>query len=70
MRINLAEKIADLLFSIAKYVITAAIISSFLISFDGSWKLYVYGAGAVVACFGIGVWIIVNKNKEIESNNK
>jgi low affinity Fe/Cu permease len=64
MKINLAEKIADWLFGVAKYVVTAAIIASVLTGFGETWKLYVFGAIVVVSCLVAGVWIIINKNKE------
>jgi hypothetical protein len=61
---KLADKIADWLLDIAKYVVTATMITAFLGSFGEMWKLYVVGGLFVTICFLTAVFIILKSNKE------
>ena len=63
MKVNLPEKIADWLFDVAKYVITATIITSFLTGFQETWLFYLFGAVVVGGAFLGAIWIINNINK-------
>ena len=59
----LADKIADWLLDVAKYVLTATMITSFLTGLEETWKLYVFGALVVSVCFLLAVLIIKKSNK-------
>ncbi|MCL2413177.1 MAG: hypothetical protein FWC98_03460 [Bacteroidales bacterium] len=62
---------ADFLIDVAKYVLTVAIVMSFLGEFGEKRFLY-YGIGAffVVVCFVFGLFIINTIDKKEENNNK
>ena len=57
------EKIGDWLMDIAKYIVTAIVITSFLGSFGETWKIYVFGL--IIAClfFAVGLLYINKKRK-------
>ena len=54
------EKIGDWLMDIAKYIITAIVITSFLGSFGDTWKVYVFGIVIAILFFVIGL-LYINK---------
>jgi hypothetical protein len=64
---TLGAKISDWLFDVVKYVLTAVLITSFLGSFQDTWKLYVFGAVVVTISFILAVILFWqsknNKNK-------
>jgi hypothetical protein len=57
------EKIGDWLLDIAKYIITAIVISSFLGSFGETWKVYVFGIIIATIFFAVGLLYINKKRK-------
>ena len=52
---KLTDKISDWLFDVAKYVLTAVLITSFLGSFQDTWKLYVFGSVVVSVSFLLAI---------------
>ena len=57
------EKIGDWLMDIAKYIITAVVITSFLGSFGDTWKVYVFGITTATLFLVIGLLYINKKRK-------
>ncbi|MDR0437289.1 MAG: hypothetical protein LBH22_03180 [Bacteroidales bacterium] len=55
------EKIGDWLMDVAKYIVTAIIITSFLGSFGEPWKVYVLGISIAFASFIVGIFYINKK---------
>ena len=57
------EKIGDWLMDIAKYIVTAIVITSFLGSFGDTWKIYVFGIVIATLFFIVGLQYINKKRK-------
>jgi len=55
------EKIGDWMMDVAKYVVTAVIISSFLGAFGEPWEVYTYGL--IVALFFFFTGLLLFKKK-------
>ncbi|MCL2413178.1 MAG: hypothetical protein FWC98_03465 [Bacteroidales bacterium] len=55
------EKIGDWLMDVAKYVITAVLVTSFLGSFGEAWKVYVVGMLIAALAFASGLAYIKGK---------
>ena len=56
------EKIGDWLMDIAKYIITAVVITSFLGSFGATWKIYVFGIAIATFLLVVGL-LYINKKR-------
>ncbi|MDR2907126.1 MAG: hypothetical protein LBU91_03955 [Bacteroidales bacterium] len=56
------EKIGDWLMDVAKYIVTAIVISSFLGSFGEIWMLYVFGLLIAALFFTVGL-LYINRKK-------
>ena len=57
------EKIGDWLMDIAKYIVTAVVITSFLGSFGDTWKVYAFGITIATFAFVAGLLYINKKQK-------
>ena len=57
------EKIGDWLMDVAKYIVTAIVISSFLGSFGETWMIYVFGLVIAILFFAVGLLYINKKQK-------
>ena len=49
---------------IAKYIITAVVVSSFFKSFNDTWAIYVLGSLTACMLFVLGFWFFNNSNKK------
>ena len=50
---------------VAKYVVTAFLISSFLGDITTRWVMYAIGSTTVVILISVGLWLIIkDKNKD------
>jgi len=58
------KEMGKLLIDIAKYVITAIIISSFFKSFSDTWIIYVSGSVTAVVLLAAGFWYLNQSNKK------
>ena len=57
------KEFGKLLIDIAKYVITAIIVSSFFKSFGDTWIIYVFGGMAATLLLVGGFWAVNQSNK-------
>ncbi len=55
------KELGKWLMDVGKYVTTAVIVSSFLSSFEETWKLYIIGIAIAILTVGLG-FMLVNKN--------
>ena len=58
MKSTTRKEVGKWLMDVAKYILTAAIITSFLGEFNQKWIYYGAGLVAVCICFFIGLYII------------
>ena len=58
------KELGKLLIDIAKYVITAIIVSSFFKSFGETWIIYVFGSITAIVLLISGFWYIDQSNKK------
>ena len=63
-KMNFPEKIVDWLLDIAKYVLSAIVITSFLADLSETWMIYVFGSAVASICFLSAVLIArkISKN--------
>jgi uncharacterized membrane protein len=58
------KELGKLLVDIAKYVITAIIVSSFFKSFGDTWIIYVFGGLTAAVLLIAGFWYLNQSNKK------
>jgi hypothetical protein len=63
---NMSEKMIDWLLDIAKYILSAIVITSFLSGLKERWMIYVFGIVAAGICFILAFLI----NKKIKDKKK
>ena len=63
MREDISKEFGKWLMDIAKYVVTAIVISSFLGSFGETWLIYVFGILTATAFLLSGFWYLGRKTK-------
>ena len=63
MKKAIAREFGKWLMDIAKYVVTAIVISSFLGSFGETWMIYVFGVLTATAFLLAGFWYLGKNDK-------
>jgi len=58
------KELGKLLIDVAKYVITAIIVSSFFKSFGDTWIIYVFGSITAGVLLTAGFWYLNQSNKK------
>ena len=59
---NMSEKVVDWLLDIAKYILSAIVITSFLADLRETWMIYALGITAAATCFLLA-FLIAKKDK-------
>ncbi len=58
------KEFGKFLIDIAKYIITAIVVSSFFKSFGDTWIIYVFGTLTAGVLVGVGFWYLNQSNKK------
>jgi len=58
------KELGKLLIDVAKYVVTAIIVSSFFKSFGDTWIIYVFGGITATVLLTAGFWYLNQSNKK------